>query len=101
MEQSGENEQYWGFSAPKVENKIYKTAGDGMGGRAGARDWMIGEPDKKIYKTAGDGMGGRKTTTGGRGWGIGDDSDPEVNDTDARYRGRGRGPQTQAGARNH
>lgn len=31
------------------------------------------QPQRKIYKTANDGMGGNKTS-GGRGWGIGDDS---------------------------
>jgi hypothetical protein len=31
------------------------------------------QPKRKIYKTANDGMGGNKTS-GGRGWGIGDDS---------------------------
>jgi hypothetical protein len=30
-------------------------------------------PKRKIYKTANDGMGGNKTS-GGRGWGIGDES---------------------------
>ncbi|KAK5174311.1 uncharacterized protein LTR77_001391 [Saxophila tyrrhenica] len=89
-------EQHWAFSDSKQEKKIYKTAGDGMGGRSGGHDWMTGEGDQKIYKTAGDGMGGRATT--GRSWGIGDESDVEE-DTDKRYRGRGRGPQAQAGAR--
>jgi len=42
-------------------------------------NWGFGTPvqERKIYKTAGDGMGSRK---GGRGWGIGDESDPEVDD---------------------
>ncbi|CAK4032574.1 Hypothetical predicted protein [Lecanosticta acicola] len=48
---------------------------------------------KKIYKTAGDGMGSR---AGGRAWGIGDDSDPEV-DADVRPSARSR-QQAQAGA---
>jgi hypothetical protein len=80
----GDMEQHWAFSEPKSEQKIYKTAGDGMGGRKGGTDWMIGESDQKIYKTAGDGMGGR---SGNRSWGIGDDSDPEVQ---ASKSGRGR-----------
>lgn len=79
------DEQHWAFSAPRTDQKIYKTAGDGMGGRKGGTDWMIGEGEQKIYKTAGDGMGGR---SGARSWGIGDDSDPDVQ---AAKAGRGRG----------
>lgn len=59
---------------PRTEPKIYKTAGDGMGGRAGARSWDFGDAEsapaekqygsrgreKQVYKTAGNGMGGRK-----------------------------------------
>lgn len=58
---------------PNAPRKIYNTAGDGMG----SRKTPIGEEEKvrKIYNTAGDGMGGRK---GGRSWGFGDESDPEV-----------------------
>ena len=58
--------------------------------------WSHGESTgKKIYKTAGDGMGSR---SGGRAWGIGDESDPEV-DTDVRPSARSRrAQQTQAGA---
>ncbi|KAM3415332.1 hypothetical protein BST61_g8861 [Cercospora zeina] len=47
---------------------------------------------KKIYKTAGDGMGSR---SGGRAWGIGDESDPEV-DADVRPTARSRGQRAQA-----
>ncbi|KAI5371063.1 Putative NTF2-like domain superfamily protein [Septoria linicola] len=47
---------------------------------------------KKIYKTAGDGMGSR---SGGRAWGIGDESDPEV-DADVRPSARSRGQRAQA-----
>ena len=33
-------ESHWGFGTPEPEKKIYKTAGDGMGGRGGmARSW--------------------------------------------------------------
>ena len=74
------------------ERPIYNTAGDGMGGRKGAYNPILGEEQKKIYVTAGDGMGGRKTS--GRAWGFGDESDPEVdNDTP-----RGRRSQAGAGA---
>lgn len=70
-----------GENQPKSQQpKIYKTAGDGLGGRAGARTWDIfgGEEedantDKKrthIYKTYGNGMGGRRD--GGSSWQIGD-----------------------------
>jgi len=53
--------------------------------------------EKKIYKTAGDGMGGRKGS--GRTWGFGDDSDPDVPDADVRPSARNRrGMQSQAGA---
>ncbi|KAI7636971.1 hypothetical protein KC343_g965, partial [Hortaea werneckii] len=61
--------------------------------------WGFGtpEPEKKIYKTAGDGMGGRRD--GARIWGIGDESDPEV-DADVRSTARSRSgrPATQAQA---
>ena len=67
-------DQHWQFSEPKVEQKIYKTAGDGMGSRKGGYDPITSEADKKIYKTAGDGMGGRGRGTG-RSWGIGEDTD--------------------------
>jgi hypothetical protein len=67
------------------DKKIYTTAGDGMGGRKGDYNPILGESDKKIYVTAGDGMGGRKAS--GRAWGFGDDSDPEV---EAELRSRGR-----------
>ena len=58
--------------------------------------WSHGESEgKKIYKTAGDGMGSR---SGGRAWGIGDESDPEV-DADVRPSARSRrAQQAQAGA---
>lgn len=58
--------------------------------------WDFGTPvqEKKIYKTAGDGMGGR----GGRSWGLGDESDPEVEkDIRATARAR-RAQQSQTGA---
>ncbi|KAI7474818.1 hypothetical protein KC357_g5047 [Hortaea werneckii] len=63
--------------------------------------WGFGTPapEKKIYKTAGDGMGGRRD--GARSWGIGDESDPEV-DADVRSTARSRSGRTatqaQAGA---
>ncbi|PSK55749.1 hypothetical protein B9Z65_4627 [Elsinoe australis] len=67
-------------SQMEKNKKIYKTAGDGMGGKAGSRLWDIAgdeEPEqyggqggtKQVYKTAGNGMGGRKGT--GLGWAIG------------------------------
>ena len=88
-------EQHWEFSSPKATQKVYKTAGDGMGGRKGQPDWMLPqEQEKKMYKTAGDGMGGR---AGRRDWGIGDDSDPEV-EADRAKATRGRRGQAAAGA---
>ena len=62
--------QHWGFGTPEPEKKIYKTAGDGMGGRAGPRTW-----------------------------GIGSESDPEEMEATANKRGRGR-QHAQAGASN-
>lgn len=79
---------HFAASSPATENqpiqqpKIYKTAGDGLGGRAGARTWNIfggeddegaaGEKEKRthVYKTYGNGMGGRRD--GGASWNIGD-----------------------------
>ena len=91
-------EQNWQFEDAPTEKRMYKTAGDGMGGRkGGAPSWMVPEVEKKIYKTAGDGMGGRATAGGGRSWGIGDESDPEV-DADVRSSARSRRAQAQAGA---
>lgn len=66
---------------PEKVGKIYKTAGDGMGGRKDAdRSWMIGqehsEPtEAKIYKTYGNGMGGRRDAAPSWSWG---DRDEEV-----------------------
>ncbi|KAK3686286.1 hypothetical protein LTR37_019969 [Vermiconidia calcicola] len=71
---SADDNGNWAFSETKPPEKIYRTAGDGMGSRKGDRDWMTGEGEKKIYRTAGDSMGGRSTGGGGRSWGIGDDS---------------------------
>ena len=89
-------EQHWQYEDREILQQRYKTAGDGMGGRKGANPiWMEPEQDKKIYKTAGDGMGGRNV--GGRSWGIGDESDPEV-DADVRPSTRNRRFQAQAGA---
>ena len=45
--------EQWNFGTPKAEEKIYKTAGDGMGSRKGAD---AGTQATKSYKTAGDGM---------------------------------------------
>lgn len=62
--------------------------------------WSHGTPElqnRKLYKTAGDGMGGRATATGGRSWGFGDESDPEV-DADVRPSARTRRAQVEAGA---
>lgn len=79
-------ESHWRFDSdetPIKTQKIYKTAGDGMGGRAGSRNWTLGDEgensssaygkggQKQVYKTAGNGMGGRKDT--GLSWGIGHD----------------------------
>nr|POF12809.1 dihydrofolate reductase [Quercus suber] len=85
----GDLDQHWGFSTPTQDKKIYKTAGDGMGGRAGRNMFEETPPTKerKIYKTAGDGMGGRNNSS--RLWGIGDESDPEV-EANARSGARGR-----------
>ena len=80
----------WSFqdmaeATPAKTQKIYKTAGDGMGGRSNTRFWEIGgdeqEPEqyggkggvKQVYKTAGNGMGGRKGH--GLSWSIGQDED--------------------------
>ncbi|GAM90956.1 hypothetical protein ANO11243_090030 [Dothideomycetidae sp. 11243] len=79
-------ESSWNFGQMQEEetqksSKIYKTAGDGMGGRAGTRFWDVAGDDapeqyggqggqKQVYKTAGNGMGGRKGQ--GLGWSIGD-----------------------------
>lgn len=66
----GDMDQHWAFGTPQMDKKIYKTAGDGMGGRSGARSW-----------------------------GLGDDSDPEINGEAAnRRRGRGGRRQAEAGA---
>ena len=90
--------QHWQFEDAPTEKRIYKTAGDGMGSRkGGAPAWMAPEAEKKMYKTAGDGMGGRATAGGGRSWGIGDESDPEV-DADVRSSARSRRTQAKAGA---
>lgn len=79
----------------ETENRaIYVTAGDGMGGRKGGYNPILGETEKKIYTTAGDGTGNRK---GGRSWGIGDESDPEV-DTESRPSNRTRRGQAGSGA---
>jgi hypothetical protein len=43
------------------------------------------QPKRKIYKTANDGMGGNKST-GGRGWGIGDDSAGEEETAPVKHR---------------
>jgi hypothetical protein len=85
----GDMDQHWTFSEPQEEKKIYKTAGDGMGGQKGGYNWMTGENNsaQKVYKTAGDGMGGR---TGGRGWAIGDEVGARDDNADVRYSGRGR-----------
>ncbi|EMC93427.1 hypothetical protein BAUCODRAFT_26718 [Baudoinia panamericana UAMH 10762] len=45
--------------------------------------------EKQIYKTAGDGMGGRKAMT--RSWGFGDESDPEVDNANVRPSTRSKG----------
>ncbi|KAL1305737.1 hypothetical protein AAFC00_007320 [Neodothiora populina] len=64
---------------PEKVGKIYKTAGDGMGGRKdSSRSWMIGgdEPlakEAKIYKTYGNGMGGRRDQAPSWSWGDRDD----------------------------
>jgi hypothetical protein len=69
----------WGYETPLKEKAIYKTAGDGMGGRrdAGGPIWgsMEDTPEAKgkaIYKTAGNGMGGRRDAA--PIWGIGESS---------------------------
>lgn len=76
--------------APK---KIYKTAGNGMGGRAGAPTlWDEPEeaaPEKPIYKTYGNGMGGRRD--GGLSWDIGDEGDSSKQPAIYKTRGDGMG----------
>lgn len=79
----------------ETEKKIYTTAGDGMGGRKGDYNPILGEDQKKIYVTAGDGMGGRKAS--GRAWGFGDESDPEV-ESETRPSARSRRAQAGSGA---
>jgi hypothetical protein len=56
------------------------------------------QPRRKIYKTANDGMGGNKSSGGGRGWGIGDDSAGEDDDAPKKKVGRagGAGKQEEA-----
>lgn len=65
---------------PEKHKQIYKTAGDGMGGRKETnRSWMIGEEEAepvkqaKIYKTYGNGMGGRRDDAPSWSWGDRDD----------------------------
>lgn len=43
-------ESHWGFGTPEPEPRGYKTAGDGMGGRAGARSWGIGDDSDPEYQ---------------------------------------------------
>lgn len=61
---------------------------------AGQPSWGFGETDeqevKKIYKTAGNGMGSR---TGARGWGIGDESGEEEEAPNYAARGKTKRPQ--------
>ena len=75
---------------PEKPKKIYKTAGDGMGGRKTAgREWGIGDFDQpgepvkqtKIYKTYGNGMGGRSDAVPSWSWG---DRDDQVEDESKR-----------------
>ncbi|KAH0000819.1 hypothetical protein KCU78_g15188, partial [Aureobasidium melanogenum] len=77
-------------TAPK---KIYKTAGNGMGGRSGAPTlWDDPEeatPEKPIYKTYGNGMGGRRD--GGLSWDIGDEGDSSRQPAIYKTRGDGMG----------
>lgn len=69
---------------PAAEKAIYKTYGNGMGGRRdGGLSWEIGDEEDSfkqpsIYKTRGDGMGGRRdknattendTVSGAKGYG--------------------------------
>jgi len=56
------------------------------------------QKEKKIYKTVGDGMGGRRAND--RQWGIGDESDPDVpKKSSVRSSVRGRARQAEGGAR--
>lgn len=82
-----DSEPHWSMSTPVPEKKIYKTAGNGMGGRKeNSLHWSLGgdndEPEQKIYKTSGNGMGGRSSTA--RSWAIGDDFDAEDAAADRR-----------------
>lgn len=65
----------------EVKQKGITIAGDGMGSRKAPAEE---EKARKIYNTAGDGMGGRK---GGRSWGFGDESDPEVEAPKVHHKG--------------
>lgn len=73
------DKSHWGMdSTPEKVGKIYKTAGDGMGGRKDAdRSWMTGDEqpvaEPKIYKTYGNGMGGRRDAAPSWSWGDRDD----------------------------
>lgn len=59
-------DQHWAFGTPKTDQKIYKTAGDGMGGKAGARSWGIGsESDPEEADVPRRGRGGRHETQAG------------------------------------
>lgn len=90
-------EQHWAFSEPSKDKKIYKTAGDGMGGRkSGAPAWAQPEEEKKVYKTSGDGMGGRRAPGGDQWWDFGEGA-TEVADARASA-ARGRRAQAEAGA---
>lgn len=67
-----------------------------MGGRKAASNPLLPpEAEKKVYKTAGDGMGGRGGV--GRTWGFGDESDPE-DMADYRPSARSRRAQAGGGA---
>jgi hypothetical protein len=96
VDQSRRGDEYQPhFEIGEVEapKKIYKTAGNGMGGRAGTRTlWDEPEPptsEQAIYKTYGNGMGGRRD--GGLSWDIGDEGDSSRQPAIYKTRGDGMG----------
>jgi hypothetical protein len=88
-----EYQPHFALGPSEAPQKIYKTAGNGMGGRAGTRTlWDEPEeeaPAKAIYKTYGNGMGGRRD--GGLSWDIGDEGDSAKQPAIYKTRGDGMG----------
>lgn len=55
-----EEDEYWAFSAPKEQHKIYKTRGDGMGGRGDSDFLTAGDEPKATGKKMFSGSGGMR-----------------------------------------